>query len=68
MNADLSLVQKKTIIAFICNHSSNLAWKPAVMLVINLNVMTHELNVFPNARVAKQKKRAFGSKKQEATR
>lgn len=47
-------------------HTSTLAWKPSNMLGINLEEMTHKLNVFPDAKLVKQKKRFFGWEKQEA--
>lgn len=54
--------------ALIRGHMSSFAWKPSDMSGIDPRVMTHKLNVLPEARPVKQKKRVVGRDKQQATR
>ncbi|XP_043809729.1 uncharacterized protein LOC122723055 [Manihot esculenta] len=67
-NAGLSKEQKTEAMALIRAHASSFAWKPSDMPWIDPKVMTHKLNVSPEAKPVKQKKRVIGREKQQATR
>lgn len=54
-NLNSGLSQNQTIMAMtmIKEHISSLAWKPANILGISLKIMTHRLNVCPDAKPVK---------------
>ncbi|XP_043812456.1 uncharacterized protein LOC122723651 [Manihot esculenta] len=60
--------QKTEVMALIRGHASSFSWKPSDMPGIDPEVMPHKLNVLPEARPVKQKKRVVGREKQQAIR
>lgn len=59
-NSGLMQNQKIAEMTLIRRHASSFTWKPSDMLRISPEVITHKLNVFPNAKLVRQKKRVFG--------
>ncbi|XP_043807307.1 uncharacterized protein LOC122721954 [Manihot esculenta] len=53
LNASLTKEQKTEVIALIRDHASSFTWKPFDMPGIDPEVMTHKLNVLPEARPVK---------------
>ncbi|KAL0309282.1 UNVERIFIED_CONTAM: hypothetical protein Sradi_5870500 [Sesamum radiatum] len=51
------------LIDFLQNHSNVFAWEASDMHRINPKVMLNKLNVNPETKPIKQKKRAFGTKR-----
>ncbi|KAG8633903.1 hypothetical protein MANES_18G146801v8 [Manihot esculenta] len=68
LNAGLTKEQKTEVMALIRGHASSFAWKPSDMPGIDPEVMTHKLNVFPEARPIKQRRRIVGREKQQTMR
>lgn len=54
--------------ALIQEHASSFSWKPSDMQEIKPEVMTHKLNVFPDPKPIKYKKKVFSKEKQQAMR
>lgn len=63
INASLEESQREAAMALIRGHISSFAWNPLNMLGIDPEVMTHKLNILPEARPVKQKKRVFRKEK-----
>ncbi|XP_021617952.1 uncharacterized protein LOC110618996 [Manihot esculenta] len=68
LNAGLTKEQKAEVMSLIRGHASSFAWKPSDMPGIDPGVMAHRLNVLPEVRPVKQKKRVVGREKQQATK
>lgn len=54
---------KDRLVLCLTNHSNIIAWSPQEVKGISLNIMEYLLNIFLDAKLIKQKKRYFSSKK-----
>ena len=54
------------LVKFLQENSDVFAWSAADMLGIEPKLITHKLNVDPNRKTVKQKKRSFALERQEA--
>ncbi|KAL0293071.1 UNVERIFIED_CONTAM: hypothetical protein Sradi_6958700 [Sesamum radiatum] len=61
IGSSLDLPFEHDLVNFLKEHSDVFAWEASDMQGINPEVMVHRLNVHPEARPIKQKKRAFGT-------
>lgn len=63
MVVDLPHELKPELTAFLARNKVVFAWSQQEVRGISLKVMEHRLNVYPEARLVRQKKRYFGQKK-----
>lgn len=68
MNADLRDEQKTTVKALVQGNMSSFAWRPTNIPGIGPQIMSHNLNIYPNAKSVKQRKRTYGAYKREDIR
>lgn len=57
--------KEEELVKFMCDNHDVFAWSPTDIKGINPKVIVHKLNVRPNARPIKQRKRHFGAEKDQ---
>ncbi|XP_058092461.1 uncharacterized protein LOC131238889 [Magnolia sinica] len=66
LGSSMNFEQRSQMLAFLQQHKDVFAWSHKDMPGISLEVMVHKLNVNPNHRPMKQKRRAFDPKRYSA--